>query len=42
MNLDEKIVDLKKKLENWKKDLSPKNIKSIINQIEDQMTQLIA
>lgn len=38
----EEISILREKLEKWKKDLSPEDIKSIINQIENPEIQFIA
>lgn len=40
MTLEE--VSLEEKLNQWKKDLTPKDLKSVINQIEDPVTKLIA
>lgn len=40
MTLDE--VSLEEKLKQWKKDLSPEDLKSVINQIKDPVTKLIA
>jgi len=33
---------LEKKIKEWKKDLTPEDLKSVINQIEDPVTKLIA
>lgn len=41
MTLEEK-VSLSEKLKEWKKDLTPEDLKSVINQIEDPVTKLIA
>ncbi|MFW9875038.1 MAG: hypothetical protein ACFFG0_18185 [Candidatus Thorarchaeota archaeon] len=41
MTLKEEL-SLKKKLQEWKKDLTPEDLKSVINQIEDTVTKLIA
>ena len=41
MTLQEKL-SLEEKLRNWKKDLTPEDLKSVINQIEDPVTKLIA
>lgn len=36
------LEELKEQLKEWKKDLTPEDIKSIINFIEDPVTKLIA
>lgn len=41
MTLKEEL-SLEDKLNQWKKDLSPEDLKSVINQIEDPVTKLIA
>lgn len=41
MIIEEK-VSLEDKLKQWKKDLTPEDLKSVINQIEDPVTKLIA
>jgi hypothetical protein len=41
MTLQEKL-SLEEKLRKWKKDLTPEDLKSVINQIEDPVTKLIA
>ncbi len=41
MTLQEKL-SLEEKLRKWKKDLTPDDLKSVINQIEDPITKLIA
>lgn len=41
MTLEEKLL-LREKLKEWKKDLTPEDLKSVINQIEDPITKLIA
>ena len=41
MTLQEKLA-FKEKLREWKKDLTPEDLKSVINQIEDPVTKLIA
>jgi len=41
MTLQEKLT-LEAKLKEWKKDLTPEDLKSVINQIEDPVTKLIA
>ena len=35
-------ISLEEKLKEWKKDLTPEDLKSVINQIEDPVTKLIA
>ena len=35
-------ISLEEKLKEWQKDLTPEDLKSIINQIEDPVTKLIA
>ena len=41
MTLQEKST-LEKKIKEWKKDLTPEDLKSVINQIEDPVIKLIA
>jgi hypothetical protein len=41
MTLEEEI-SLEEKLKKWKKDLTPEELKSVINQIEDPVIKLIA
>lgn len=41
MTLQEKLP-LEEKLRKWKKDLTLEDLKSVINQIEDPVTKLIA
>ena len=41
MTLQEKL-SLEEKLRKWQKDLTPEDLKSVINQIEDPVTKLIA
>ena len=41
MTLQERLL-LEEKLRKWKKDLTPEDLKSVINQIEDPVTKLIA
>ena len=41
MILEEKSL-LIKKINEWKKDLTPDDLKSVINQIEDPVSKLIA
>lgn len=41
MTLQEKL-SFEEKLRKWKKDLTPEDLRSVINQIEDPVTKLIA
>ena len=41
MTLEEE-PSLMKKIRQWKKNLTPEDLKSVINQIEDPITKLIA
>jgi len=38
----EEEMSLEEQLNQWKKDLSPEDLKSVINQIKDPVTKLIA